>query len=133
MTKDEFLLGTDAILAALWRRSYEELIGSIDDLEERAARSLNAHQVKVSCADLRLDAALESNQPLVEQRSRFDQLRSLGITPHLELQKSVVLANATGADRDVIESYVRPALERARKIPSFPSELILIAERLVGG
>jgi ADP-glucose pyrophosphorylase len=112
MTEAEFNSRTNTILRQIGTREYDETINAIDELEQEMEASSHIHDVKISCADLRFDAAVETRQPLQECERRYEALLSLGIDEEGQLQRSVIFANAEIEREEVIKKHVVAAVAR---------------------
>jgi hypothetical protein len=125
---------TDAILRDIGRREYTATLLLIDELERRADDATpgqRSREARVSCAELRLDAALETRQPLSVCEGHYRALLQLGVEPRHELMKSVILANLASSDRSrIVQLYVLPALARASS-EALPQSLLDAANKLI--
>jgi hypothetical protein len=131
MDNEEFGRQTDLVLSCIRKRTYAETLDAIDRLELDAARDLGWHGVAVSCADLRLDAALATSQPFEECERRYNGLVSLGIDAQMELLKTVVFAKeADSPKREIVRAYLTAAVARGRDHGA-PQSLVDVAEKLL--
>jgi hypothetical protein len=125
---------TVAILRDIGRREYSATLLLIDELERRAddaTQGQRTREVMISCAELRLDAALETRQPLSVCENHYRALLQLGLEPRDELVKSVILANFAASDRSrIVQMYVLPALARASS-EALPQSLLDAANALI--
>ena len=130
MPNAEFSRRADEILRTLGSRPYRENLAAIDELEKDALVDSDPQAVAVSCADLRLDAALVTHQPYDECEKLYGHLLASGADAMTQLQKSIIFAKESVRSRRVVEVHVLKALQRAREEP-VPKSLIDHAERLL--
>jgi hypothetical protein len=130
----EFSKECDEILRNLDSWSYEEAIEAIDQVERRAkVGGVHEHEITVSCADLRLDAALITKQSLAECERRYDDLFDTEPGEDLLLLKACILVKESMPSGSVsaLERLSRalkaaenkvapPLLERARRLLAEP-------------
>jgi hypothetical protein len=65
-----FVSECDDILRTIASRPYHDTIDLVDELERRATLAAPDQDPRLSCADLRLDAALGTGQPISECEAR---------------------------------------------------------------
>ena len=126
---------TTQLLRELGTTDYAVLLKRINDLEERYtinAPEQTAFAIRVSCADLRLDAALIASRPSSECEELYRTWLNTGVDAQTQLMKSIILAKEVSGDRDgVVHRHVVSALKRARAEGGVPNRLFTEAERLV--
>jgi hypothetical protein len=131
MSEEELEKRVEAILREIGKRDYLETLRAIDQLENDALIVSDRHAVALSCADLRLDAALVTGQSCEESEQRYSELISLGLDARSQLLKSVVFAKeVSDQKRRIVETHVAVALQRAHG-ESLPESLVEQAEQLL--
>ena len=131
MLKEEFDARTDQILRQLTSAPYAATISCIDALDRAMLGDPHQRDANVSCAALRLDAALLTRQPLEECERLYLAFVALGVDEHAQLQTSIMFANEAMSQRAYVTgTHVAAALERAQLVSSADA-LVAHAAQLV--
>ncbi len=128
-----FLNETDEILLNSARRPFEASIDAIERLERRAASSLDSAVLQDalrSCADLRLEVAINSDQSFDICEELYRKLLALDPEPIRALIKTVMIArNLSAADKRSL-ALVSAALLRANA-SEVPQPLMAAAQKVL--
>lgn len=130
-TSAAYMARVDSILKGLHSRDYIDSIALIDALENDASADGGTCAVTLNCAELRLDAALLTKQPISVCENLYRRFLENGPSATDQLLKSVILARDIDGDiRRIVVSHVAPAIERAKKAAA-PPTLLMQAEELL--
>jgi hypothetical protein len=125
----DFSKECDQILRNLATSSYEDTIRRVNDLERRALGTNLPENPALSCADLRLDAALVTRQSLAECERRYDELVMSGADATMRLLKACILVRESPSRTASTLEKLSQALEGARD--RAPADLLSQAEHLL--
>lgn len=125
----DFQRECDDIIRSLTKRSYLASVSLIDSLEKKAAADGLDRDARVSCADLRLDAALGTKQPAAECLQRYDELVAVGAGPTARLLKACILVREVRPISEAALDRLGEAL--AVTLGTAPIDLTKLAERLL--
>jgi hypothetical protein len=119
----------DEILRTIASRPYRDTLMLVDALERRATLALPDQDARLSCADLRLDAALATGQQASECEARYNDLVQCGADTTLRLLKACVLVREVREVSTRTVAHLRSALADADS--KAPIELVETAKQLL--
>jgi hypothetical protein len=128
-----FSLEADAILVSSLRRPFGESMEAINELERRSGAVLAPHHVlpaRRSCADLRLDIAVNTKQSFDLCAGLYERLLELGVPPVLQLTKALIVAREWGNRENRAMDMLSAALVRGQN-EGAPLTLIESARRFL--
>lgn len=127
----DFNAACDEVLTTISSESYDETVRRIDELEKKAKVADPNQDPQVSCADLRLLAAILTGQPLSECERKYDALVQVGADATTRLQMATLLVrkspSVTPATLERLERAIEESESRA------PSNLLAQAKSLLAG
>ena len=130
---DWFLRRTNELLVTSLSQPFATSIEAIDELEQEAISRLEsglALEARKSCADLRLDAAINSHQDFGTCANLYNTLTGLGVGPTIELTKAVMIARECAeSDRRALK-LLSSALAHA-KSGNIPPTLMVAAKTVL--
>jgi hypothetical protein len=125
----DFVSECNDVLRTIASRPYRDTIRHVDALERRATLAVPDQDPRLSCADLRLDAALHTGQPASECEARYNELVQCGADATFRLLKLCFFVRVVREASEVSMRRLQDALADA--VGEAPPELVATANRLL--